>query len=193
MPNVFPEVQPDRCKRSRKTFDNRVQAADGGLQVNVPHPLEQFKFVMDWTTGADTDADLVIGHFDVNRSTFFTFFDFNVRAIPATGSPDVVFGTGDGATVTFTLPAKLTSGVVIKKNGTTQTLTTNYTLQIGLGPDGEDQVTFVVAPAGGAVLAYRAALGRRRHITWYTTVEIEETPVEANIWSFSVAIEEKLP
>ena len=193
MPNLFPDVQPDRCKRSRKTFDNRVQAADAGLQVNVPHPLEQFKFALDWTTLSDTDLDTILGHFDVNRSTFFTFFDFNVRAIPATGAPAVAVGTGTGATVTFTLPAKLTSGVVIKKNGVTQTLTTNYTLQIGLGADGEDQVTFVVAPLLADLITFTAALGRRRHITWYTTTEIEETPVEANIWSTSVALEEKLP
>jgi hypothetical protein len=186
MPNVFPNILADTMKRRRKKFQKRIRREDGGLQVNVPHPVEQFVFHGEWNTLSGVDLASITDHFDVNGTGTFTLFD-NDRYVSS-----LQFGVGNGTTTIFTLPAKSTVGLIIKKNGVTQTITTNYTVSVGTGTDGEDQVTFVVAPALNDVLTFSATTARRRHTVWYTTEELEEEPIEADIWRLIIDFEEKV-
>jgi hypothetical protein len=194
MPNLFPDIAPDRFARGRKKWQNRVPAADAGLQVNVPHPTVQHLFKGAWTTLSDTDLDTIVSHNEANAANVFTLFDFNVRAIPGGTTTPISFGTGDGATLTFTLPAKAVAGLAVYDAGS---LVTNgiYSLSVGTGADGEDQVVYGTshAPTPGHALTFSCTSGRRRWVVWYTTLEFWEDPVEANIWQMSIDFEEKVP
>jgi hypothetical protein len=186
MPNVFPDILADTMTRKRTKFQKRLKREDGGLQVNVPHPVEPFAFSGEWNTLSGVDLASITDHFDANGAGTFTLFD-NARYVSS-----LQFGTGTGSTTTFTLPAKATSGLVIKKNGVTQTLGTHYAISVGTGADGEDQITFVTAPALNDVLAFTATSARRRHTVWYATQELQEEPVEADVWRVSIEFEEKV-
>lgn len=61
-------------------------------------------------------------------------------------------GTGDGSTTIWNLPVKNGSSIAIYVGGALQTLTTDYTISSGGGTDGEDKITFVVAPNAGEYL-----------------------------------------
>jgi hypothetical protein len=187
MPNVFPNILADTMKRRRKKFQNRTRAADGGLWVNVPHPIIEYFFHAEWGTLSAVDLDAITAHFDTNGANTFTLFD-NPRPLGLT--TPVSFGTGNGSTTTFTLPAKSVIGPTIRVSGSP---TGAYSLSVGAGVDGEDVIIFSAAPANAAPLTFSATSARRRHKVWYTTEELEETPVEADIWALTLDFEESVP
>ena len=58
-------------------------------------------------------------------------------------------GTGDGSTVLYDLPGKSTSTRTVYVAGSTMSTGTDYIPSAGVGGDGADIITFLVAPADG--------------------------------------------
>lgn len=188
MPNVFPSIQPHRERRKWKPFDTRVRAADGGLFINVPHPLVQCLLHDEWDWIVDTDLDQVLVHFNANRSNVFTYFEFTLRAMAS-----VAIGTGNGAAgQVITLPAKTITGLQIFVNGG---LVTNYTSSAGAGADGETTITTTGAGfASGGAVVMNATSAQRRHYFFYANPDgLDEEPVEANLYRLAIDFEEKMP
>lgn len=95
------------------------------------------------------DIELLMSFWEVYRITGFTYFDFEqiVMGTPGYRSPEVL-GTGDGATLTFTIRAKeIVSSSVVVYNNTVPISSGFYALSaetngIGTGSQGEDQIIF---------------------------------------------------
>jgi hypothetical protein len=191
MANLFPNIEPDVCQRSWKGFETFVQAADGSPQFNVPHPYLQARFHLEWSsTLSIADRKTLVAHWKSYRASLFTFFDFNTKQ----GFDEVTIGTGNGATTTFTLPAKTTSGRTIKKATVVQVEGVAYTVGVGTGAEGEDRITFAVAPTLGQIVTASATSGQPRHSAYYTPGQIvDEIHVEADVWQLKLEIEEKVP
>jgi hypothetical protein len=187
--NIFPAITPDIEARAHQKFQNRVRVADGGLQVNVPHPFDQFFLHLEWKILIDTDLDTIDNHFSVAGASIFTFFEFTPRTIT-----DLSVGTGTGAAgQVITLPAKSVSGLVIKVNGG---VVANYTLAGAGGTEGEAQITTTgggFANGGAVTMSATNATTQRRHYVWYTTEKLEPVPTEANLYSLVIDLEEKMP
>lgn len=190
MANVLPEIEPDVCRRSWRGFEKMIQAADGSPQFNVPHSYLAALFHLEWgSTLPIADRKTLVTHWKTARASIFTLFDWT----SGNGLDEVTIGTGNGSQTTFTLPAKTTSGRSIKKAGVTQTEGVNYTYNAGTGAEGEDQVTFSVAPTSGQTITAAATSARRRHYGYWTTRQIDEVHVEGDIWQLVLDFEEKVP
>jgi len=100
---------------------------------------------------------------NINAAAVQTLYDFFV-ARSGSYEPFVYFcqdpqriysptiGTGNDSTTVFDLGAKSTAGLVIKVNGVTKTLTTDYTVSADTGTNGQDKITFGVAPTAGQAI-----------------------------------------
>jgi hypothetical protein len=91
-------------------------------------------------------------------------------------------GPGDGATKTFTLPAKQTSSQVIYVAGTP----TAVTISAGAGPLGEDQITFASAPALHATIS-AFLVGRIRQSVRINQTSVTFTDTPAGLWQTNLA------
>lgn len=180
---MFPDIPPTGdYSWSPVAFDQRETAADGSTQISVPHPKIQRRFTANWEVLELAELWQIYTHWAANRSNAFTLFDF--WYLPWT---DVAVGTGDGATTTFTLPAKEVTGIVVKVAGVVQGGGT-YTLSAGTGAEGEDRILFNVAPANGAAITYSATRARARFTVLYATPELRDMRnVEADIWRVSAS------
>lgn len=74
----------------------------------------------------------------------FAFFDFDTRAYAG-----VSLGTGNGAATQFQMKARKTTNRTIYVNAIAKTEGTDYTIGSETGTDGQDKVTFTVAPGNG--------------------------------------------
>lgn len=111
------------------------------------------------------DAELLMSFWEVYRVVGFTFFDFEpcVIGTPGYRNPDPL-GTGDGATLTFTVRAKelVSSSIVVYEDTAPSSAarvvisSANYALSVGTGPQGEDQIVF---GGGHAPLGAKAVTG----------------------------------
>jgi hypothetical protein len=190
MANVFPEIEPDVCRRSFRGFEKMIEAADGSPQFNVPHSYLQTLFHLEWgSTLSIANRKLIVSHWKTARASIFTFYDWTL----ANGLDEISIGTGNGSQTTFTIPAKSTSGRTIKKAGVAQTEGVAYTYNAGTGAEGEDQVTFAVAPTSGQAITAAASSARRRHYGYWATRQIDEEHVEADIWRLVLDFVEKVP
>lgn len=191
MPNLFPNnttaLVPDKERRSFKAFDLRARAQDGGLWINVPHSLVQALFHLEYSMLLDSDLDTLTAHYRANRSGFFTYFESTPRSIT-----DLTIGTGNGSGgQVITLPAKATTGLSIKVAGSPSAA---WTLSVGTGTDGEDVITSTGGGfTNGAALTMSAITARMRRILFYASLQIDEDPVEANVYQVAIDLEEKLP
>ena len=90
---------------------------------------------------------------------FHSWYCFNPWVEDWTGT-DLVCGTGDGSSRTFTIPGKTVSGQTVKVAGVSNSY---YTISSGTGAMGEDQIVFTVgnAPANAAAVTIAAILRRQ--------------------------------
>lgn len=140
------------------------------------------KFTADcpFSKGID-DIELLLSFWDVYGVSGFTFFDFVQTVIGAPGyRPADALGTGDGATLTFTIRAKeiASSSVIVYDNGVAVSAGF-YSLSAGTGAQGEDRIVFGGghAPAAGHALTI-AYKGRRR----YTCEIVADPPKSMTEW-----------
>ena len=82
----------------------------------------------------------------------FYVFDLSLLAGVVTGHDGLYVGTKDGSTTTYDLPGRSTTSLVMYNNGSTMTLTTDYTVSIGTGEGSADQITLTAAGTAGDVL-----------------------------------------
>jgi hypothetical protein len=189
MANIFPEIEPDICRRSWRGFEKMIEAADGSPQFNVPHAHLQALFHLEWgSTLPIADRKTIVDHWKAARASVFTFFDFTT----ANGFAKVAIGTGNGAQTVFTLPAKsvAAAGLSVWIEATPWA---SYTLGAGTGAEGEDQITFASPPAVADVLYAAATTARRRHYGYWLTRQVDEEHVEADIWRLVLDFAEKVP
>jgi hypothetical protein len=201
--NVFPDITPSICRRGYNLFQNRVQAADGSSQINVPHPVIQYLFHLEYA-GADLgeiNLDTIEAHIRAAGTVLgWTFFDFNVRAFQRTQ-----IGTGNGTIKTFTLPAKsvATTGLVIDDNGVAKVNGTDFTLNVGTGAEGEDQITFGTAPLNthgifftsnrsADVQGFLQGGCRARYFVNYVSTQFTPARIEADLYNLVIELEMKV-
>lgn len=177
MPNLFPDLEPTIWSPRYVKFDERDQARNGFVQINDydDNGFEQFHAAAEWQMADTTEKRQLLAHWRAHAQEEFTLFDWWRDPIT-----DLWFATGDGATLTFTLPGKNVVGQSIKHNGVVAG--TQPTLTAGTGPDGEDQVTYLVAPANGVLLTFDATEARRRYSLLYVNFEWAPEHREADLW-----------
>ncbi len=134
---------------------------------------------------AIADAELLMSFVDVYGISGFTGFDFEAKQIGSPGyRPAVNIGTGDGATTTFTIPAREVSGLIVWVAGVQKTAGVDYNLGTrsgalndGPGAQGEDQVVFIAGhiPTAGQAITV-AFLGRCRY-----TIELPEPATKETV------------
>lgn len=136
-----------------------VETFSGGEYRNAKWPTGRVRANIGYGIRDKSDMDTLISFFRARKGAAYSFrlkdwTDYQVSSAQQ-------FGTGDGATTTFQLIKAYTdgvvtvnrnitkprSGIVVRKAGVTQTLTTHYTVDLSTGI-----VTFLAAPANGAVL-----------------------------------------
>lgn len=175
---AFPDIQPDgnAVRVAHRRFENRRQGKSGGVQISRPHNKLQRVVTIAWSLLTGAELDQVLDYLS-SASAFFYFFLNRARSISERS-----FGTGNGSTSTFTLPAKEVSatGLVIKIAGAT---TTAYTLNAGTGAEGEDQIVFNTPPANGAALTWSATSARERIQVYVESGEWSEGLTDAEIFA----------
>jgi hypothetical protein len=140
------------------------------------------------------DIELISAFIDTYGVAGFTFFDFESKLYGTPGArPARNIGTGDGATLTFTIPAKETSGIVVYVNGVAKTAGVDYNVSVGTGSQGEDQIVFIAGHAPGNGLAVTVAfLGRIRY-TMQMAQRYAKRTVDWNRQVLSVTLIEQVP
>ena len=140
-------------------FNTRVQSSVSGKEVRLSYdayPVWQYTLSFDMLrAGATAELQTLMGFYLARSGSFDTFLFNDVTDNAVT---DQSIGTGNGTTVLFQLvrtyggfiePIQNTnSAPIIKVNGVTKTLTTDYTI------DQYGQVTFVTAPAAAATITW---------------------------------------
>lgn len=118
----------------------------GGIQRKKKHlfPRRDITLVYPWLTVSE--ASTLWAHYLSMAGSYgeFAWFD----SVTAVYVGEYV-GIGDGTQTVWNLPCKLASSISIYIDGIEQTLTTNYTIGLEGGADGEDKLTMTVAPADG--------------------------------------------
>lgn len=96
-----------------------------------------------------SDALIVNGFWKQFRSSQFFFIDFEIDVYYG-----MALGVGNGATTTFTIPAKNTSARTVYVNGVAKTTPTQYTVTVGFGVGGEDAIVFTAGniPTAGQLI-----------------------------------------
>lgn len=175
---AFPDLQPDgdAVRLTFRRFENRRQGKSGGVQISRPHNKLQRVVTIAWSMLTGTELDQVLDYLG-SATAFFYFFLNRARSISERS-----FGTGNGSTTTFTLPAKEVSatGLVIKIGVTP---TAAYTLSSGTGAEGEDRIVFNVAPGAGQDLKWSATSARERIQVFVEAGEWSEGLTDAEIYT----------
>ena len=93
-----------------------------------------------------TDARTIWTFYRARSGSYekFSWFDHQLNVFV-----NEYVGVGDGSTTAFNLPCNSISSYTIYKDSVAQTETTHYTIDLGGGADGADEVNFVAAPASG--------------------------------------------
>jgi hypothetical protein len=183
---VFPDIAPSSrtpgqaYTRQLIVAQERVDAAFGDPQINVPHPYQQYKltYFSDCLSAADLDS--LRDHFALNAATFFSFFCFwSLRSIPKMKAADVVAGQ-----LVYTLPASTVVTPTLYDGTGAVIAGSRYTLNSGAGAEGADNVTFVnlASQPTGPTLSFSAASGRRRFAAFYDVQQFPEAYEEGDVW-----------
>lgn len=96
-----------------------------------------------------SEAQALWTFYMARKGAYGSFYVYDLVSFAHVG---LFVGWGTGAALTFDLPGKTTSAQVIKIDGITKTLTTDYSIVVGGGGESSDRVTFVAAPALGALI-----------------------------------------
>lgn len=149
---VFPDIAPGHSYTVTKNFQT---LAIGPTQRNITQRIKkQTRALHDFSLKYNLAGQAAVmkplwDFYNERNGRFesFAFFDFELW--PHTG---VSIGTGNGAATQFNLAAKETSGRVVYVAGVQKTEGTDYTFSAGTGTDGQDRITFAVAPGNGAAV-----------------------------------------
>jgi hypothetical protein len=190
MANPFPDIYPDAgWEISLESLGDIDFSVDGIAQIDTYDPAEPFHGIAHWKLLSGSDLDtLVRPHYASQKDSNvgFSIFDFDPHVVTA-----LACGTGNGGTTIFTIPAKAVSGQTVKDNGAAVSGSA-YTILAGTGADGEDQISFTVAPLNTHVITIDATSARRRYTVIYITRKWAPKHNEANLWILDLEFYEKV-
>lgn len=158
--SVFPDIMPSYDYNVQSAFHNlRLGPTDGDFTQRRRKRLTPLhKFTLQFNTLFAADIKTLYDFFIARYGGWdaFAFFDCDSKNWSA-----LSIGTGDGATTSFNLQAKETSGRTVFINSVAQAEGTDYTFYSGQGTDGQDKITFASAPSNSAAIT--ADLTGRRY------------------------------
>lgn len=163
---AFPDVVGDSYMRTATYKTALTKFGDQNQRAFRKWVRPRHAFELKWSLLQPSDRSAIE---DFIKSMYgpFTAFDwFDWRSSQWLYVP---MGLTDGNTAVFTLPGKATSGQQFFLDGTT--VVSFQSISAGTGPNGEDEVTFGVAPPDNHYLSCRFA-GRRR----FTVRNLQMTP-----------------
>lgn len=190
MANPFPDIYPDAgWEADFESLGSFDLSPNGIYQVNVYDPVEMFRAIGNWRIIPDSDLyTLIRPHYVAQRDSNagFTLFDFDQHKATA-----IACGTGNGSATIFTIPGKAVVGPTVKDDGTTVG-SGNYSILVGTGADGEDQISFNVAPLNAHVITLDATEIRRRYTALYLTRKWSPRSTEADLRTISLEFIQKV-
>lgn len=145
---VFPNISPSYDYIVTPQFKTlKLGPTDGDfIQRRRKRTTPLYRFTLKYdrllATEEKTLYDFYLSRYGAWEA--FAFFDFDTIAY--TG---VSLGTGTGAATQFQMKARNTTGTTIYVDAIAKALGTDYTIGSGTGTDGQDKVTFTVAPGNG--------------------------------------------
>lgn len=183
---VFPNYKPEEGYRSG-FIDNvkRTTSESGSTQIRDVWGVEKFWAEGTWNV-TTAQARILKAFYDANKTITFDFFDFDDDQFTTEN-----IGTGDGSNDTFTIPAKSTSGHLVYVDAVLKTLTTHYTISVGTGSKGEDQVIFEAAHKPGNGLAVTVTyVGLHRYTVEFMSTHTREPLIQPGRKRVSIRVEE---
>lgn len=191
---MFPDITPTEYDRQPEILQTRIPVPFGDPLINQPHPLVKnfFSWNSVFLTAADLDA--IEAWFRANGTTFFSLYEadgWKNRAIARTVAATIVTGT-----MTYTLPGKELTGLILYDNGAFID-PSRYTVSPGTGTEGETRVTFVAGqlPANGRELSFTATSGRVKYTVWLVNTRLPSAFAgEGDLFTFTepLRFEEKI-
>lgn len=169
---VFPNI-PSVIWAVRKTpqFSTNVQRSVSGKELRAQlwtYPIWglelTYEILQDRVISSQNDLQVLVGFFLARAGSFdnFNYTDPDDNAVT-----NQAFGTGNAVTTQFQLARtyagytepvfRVNGAPVIKKNGVTQTVTTDYTI------NAEGLVTFTAAPGNTLPLTWTGSFYYRAH------------------------------
>jgi hypothetical protein len=155
---VYPESSPDPTYPLIVTprWSTLVNKYDSGVEQRRQKSLYPvFDCEVNYPPMPRADANTIVQFFNARKGMAESFYIFDLALLEsdAFSHEGLFVDTGDGSTVTFDIPGRSTSSLVLYQNGSARTLTTHYTISVGTGEGNADQVTMVTAPAVGDMLS----------------------------------------
>jgi hypothetical protein len=152
----------------------KSQARDVWGQTRLmPQPID-FELVR-------ADKENVRQFWAANRTGTWYFYDYDTEDVTTAQN----IGIGDGSNKTFTVLARQISAYTVYDNGTPVS-SSSFTVNVGTGPNGEDQVVFTTAPTSGHAITI-IYTGRLRYLAeFYQPIEIE--PLTVSVWRVRVFV-----
>ncbi|MFP5247065.1 MAG: hypothetical protein ACLGH0_10265 [Thermoanaerobaculia bacterium] len=177
MANLYPDIYPNEWLPEYERFQERDTSKAGQLQINSYDPVNQFTATATWNTLTRTQYDQLEDHWFSYAASSFHLYDFFLHK-----QRGVYVATADGVTTVYTLPAKAVVSRLIKHNNITAS--SQPSLLVGTGAEGEDQISYTAAtkPAAGVVVTLDAADARRKYECNYGNVRFRGRHREADVW-----------
>jgi hypothetical protein len=179
--SVFPDISPAYGYEEIPEFHTlELGPTDGDfIQSRSKRDDPLYTFILTFTTMQASDVQTLYEFYFSMKGKYgrFAFFSFDNR-FPYT---NINIGTGDASTVQFNLLAKSTSSRVVKVAGTTKTEGTDYTFGEGLGTDGQDRITFAVAPAAGTAIT-ASYTGRK----YYSNCKFQDDKMSRKLFTYKL-------
>lgn len=136
--------------RVAPVYRTLVSEMDAGTeQRRAKWLFPRFDVFVSYDILTAAEMDTLWRFFVARRGRYGAFYLVDTALIDHDG---LYVGTGDASSVTWDLPGVDTGTVSIYLDGVLKTVTTHYTLASGGGEADADRVTFVSAPAAGAVI-----------------------------------------
>ena len=181
--SLFPDIYPQVWEPDRERSQARIRSIDGFLQINTYDPVKLFRAHAEWNVLSRAEFDAIEDHWHSNDGAFklFNFYSRKVR--------NEFVAIGNGTMKTFALPAKGVSGATLNITGVTSS-PGSYTISAATGIDGCDEVTFVLAPASGALITFDAASARQLYLVAYVNGTFPDRVREADIGIIALDFEE---
>jgi hypothetical protein len=152
----------------------------GGQTVAVAmrqYPLLTVSWGYKYLTASERESILDFIKSQRGQAGVFVWRDWNLSAWTR-----LYVGTATASQTVFDLPFSSGTGIVIRKNGTTLTLTTHYTISLGTGTAGRDKLTLVTGATLGDIIEADAS-GNLVVNARLTSDSMPFTEQEAGFWS----------
>mgnify|MGYP002682239952 CR=1 FL=1 len=147
MSEVYPAVPIPSSVIIEPIWKVNTTAFDSGkeqrhLKTNYP----KYDVSLTYDVLNTTNMQILWNFYQARKGSYDTFCFYALESAAWTGG---YIGVGDGYTTTFNIPGKSMSGLVVYVNNVSME---DYTINVGVGDGGADQIVFDAAPAANALL-----------------------------------------